>query len=36
MGDTTVTKIDSSASPMGDAGQRYLASGVGVAMRRAD
>lgn len=33
MGDTTVTKIDSGTSPVGDGGQRYLASGVGVAMR---
>jgi quercetin dioxygenase-like cupin family protein len=33
MGDTTVTKIDSSTSPVGDTGQRYLASGIGVAMR---
>lgn len=33
MGDTTVTKIDSTTSPVGDAGQRYLASGVGVSIR---
>ncbi|HZU84645.1 MAG TPA: cupin domain-containing protein [Polyangiaceae bacterium] len=33
MGDTTVTKIDSSHSPRGPAGQKYLASGVRVSMR---
>ncbi|HYG65855.1 MAG TPA: cupin domain-containing protein [Thermoanaerobaculia bacterium] len=33
MGDTTVTKIDSRHSPVGEMGQRYLASGVHVAMR---
>lgn len=33
MGDTTVTKIDSSASPVGPMGQKYLASGKRVAMR---
>ncbi|MEZ4616066.1 MAG: cupin domain-containing protein [Caldilineaceae bacterium] len=33
MADTTVTKIDSAHSPQGEMGQRYLASGVGVAMR---
>ena len=32
-GDTTVTKIDSRHSPRGTLGQRYLASGVHVAMR---
>jgi quercetin dioxygenase-like cupin family protein len=33
MADTTVTKIDSSHSPRGAMGQKYLASGVHVAMR---
>ncbi len=33
MADTTVTKIDSSASPVGAMGQKYLASGKRVAMR---
>jgi len=33
MGDTTVTKVDSSQSPRGKMGQKYLASGVGMAMR---
>ena len=33
MADTTVTKIDSSRSPKGAMGQKYLASGVSVAMR---
>jgi len=33
MADTTVTKIDASHSPRGRQGQKYLASGVGVAMR---
>lgn len=33
MGDTTVTKVDSSASPVGAMGQKYLASGKRVAMR---
>lgn len=33
MSDTTVTKIDSTRSPHGDMGQKYLASGVGLAMR---
>jgi mannose-6-phosphate isomerase-like protein (cupin superfamily) len=33
MGDTTVTKIDSRNSPKGKQGQKYLASGVHVAMR---
>lgn len=33
MADTTVTKIDSSHSPRGDMGQKYLASGKTVAMR---
>ena len=31
--DTTIKKIDSSHSPTGDMGQKYLASGVSVAMR---
>jgi len=33
MGDTTVTKIDSSHSPRGPGGEKYLASGVRVSMR---
>lgn len=33
MGDTTVVKVESDRSPHGDMGQRYLASGVAVAMR---
>ena len=33
MADTTVTKIDSTSSPHGSMGQKYLASGVHVAMR---
>lgn len=33
MSDTTVTKIDSAHSPRGEMGQKYLASGKGVAMR---
>lgn len=33
MGDTTITKVDSSHSPRGSMGQKYLASGVGVSMR---
>lgn len=33
MGDTTVTKIDSSHSPHGEMGQKYLASGVNIGMR---
>ncbi len=33
MGDTTVTKIDSSQSPTGEMGQKYLASGISLAMR---
>ena len=33
MADTTVTKIDSAHSPRGAMGQKYLASGVGIAMR---
>ncbi|HEX5581329.1 MAG TPA: cupin domain-containing protein [Gemmatimonadaceae bacterium] len=33
MADTTVTKVDSSHSPKGEMGQKYLASGVSLAMR---
>ena len=33
MSDTTVTKVDSHHSPKGALGQKYLASGVHVAMR---
>jgi len=33
MAETTVTKIDSSHSPRGAMGQKYLASGKGLAMR---
>jgi len=33
MADTTVTKIDAAHSPRGAQGQKYLASGVGIAMR---
>jgi quercetin dioxygenase-like cupin family protein len=33
MADTTVTKIDSEFSPTGAMGQKYLASGVHIAMR---
>lgn len=33
MSDTTVTKVDSRHSPRGALGQKYLASGVHVAMR---
>lgn len=33
MGDTTVTKIDSKHSPHGEMGQKYLASGMNLAMR---
>jgi hypothetical protein len=33
MADTTVTKVDSKFSPRGAMGQKYLASGVHVAMR---
>ncbi|MFL5577013.1 MAG: cupin domain-containing protein [Gemmatimonadaceae bacterium] len=33
MSDTSVTKVDSSHSPHGQMGQKYLASGVHVAMR---
>lgn len=33
MGETTVIKIDSSSSPRGEMGQKYLASGKSLAMR---
>jgi quercetin dioxygenase-like cupin family protein len=33
MNDTTVTKVDSSQSPTGEMGQKYLASGKSLAMR---
>lgn len=33
MSDTTIKKIDSTHSPVGPMGQKYLASGVSVAMR---
>jgi quercetin dioxygenase-like cupin family protein len=33
MADTSVTKVDSSRSPVGRLGQRYLASGVRLSMR---
>ena len=33
MGDTTIIKIDSSQSPTGEMGQKYLATGKNVAMR---
>jgi quercetin dioxygenase-like cupin family protein len=33
MPDTTVTKVDSTSSPVGAMGQKYLASGVGLEMR---
>jgi quercetin dioxygenase-like cupin family protein len=33
MSDTTVTKVDSRHSPKGAMGQKYLASGIHVAMR---
>lgn len=33
MGETTVTKVDSSSSPHGEMGQKYLASGKSIAMR---
>jgi quercetin dioxygenase-like cupin family protein len=36
MGDTTITKVDSSHSPRGKMGQKYLASGISVAMRMWD
>ena len=33
MGDTSITKINSRYSPHGEMGQKYLASGITVAMR---
>jgi quercetin dioxygenase-like cupin family protein len=33
MKDTTVTKVDSAHSPHGEHGEKYLASGIGIAMR---
>ncbi|MBA2494727.1 MAG: cupin domain-containing protein [Acidobacteria bacterium] len=33
MSDTTVTKVDSTNSPSGEMGQKYLASGKSIAMR---
>ena len=33
MSDTTITKIDSRHSPRGELGQKYLASGISLAMR---
>ena len=33
MGDTSITKTDSSHSPHGEMGQKYLASGITVSMR---
>jgi quercetin dioxygenase-like cupin family protein len=33
MGDSSVTKVESGHSPKGSMGQRYLASGIHVAMR---
>ena len=33
MGDTTIKKIDSRHSPRGETGEKYLASGVSLAMR---
>lgn len=33
MGDTSVKKVQAESSPQGDMGQKYLASGVDVAMR---
>jgi quercetin dioxygenase-like cupin family protein len=33
MADTTVTKVDSEFSPKGEMGQKYLASGVHIALR---
>ena len=36
MGDTTITKVDSTHSPRGRMGQKYLASGIGIAMRMWD
>ena len=33
MGDRSITKVDSRHSPRGALGQKYLASGIGLAMR---
>ena len=33
MGDTSVTKVSADFSPKGQMGQKYLASGIGLAMR---
>ena len=33
MGDTTVMKVDSKSSPVGEMGQKYLATGVKLSMR---
>jgi mannose-6-phosphate isomerase-like protein (cupin superfamily) len=33
MTDTTITKVDARHSPKGEMGQKYLASGVSIAMR---
>jgi len=33
MGDTSITKTDSSHSPHGEMGQKYLASGITISMR---
>ena len=33
MSDTTIKKVNASTSPQGDMGQKYLVSGVGMAMR---
>jgi len=33
MGNTSVTKVQSKHSPTGEMGQKYLASGVSMAMR---
>jgi mannose-6-phosphate isomerase-like protein (cupin superfamily) len=34
MSDTTIKKIDSTHSPRGPKGERYLASGIGISMRK--
>ena len=36
MGDKSVTKVDSAHSPRGEQGQKYLASGITLAMRMWD
>jgi hypothetical protein len=33
MGDTSVTKVESKHAPRGEQGQKYLASGIHIAMR---